>query len=248
MGDNSFLGTERDLAAHPAASTGGEARCPSCGGLVAADAEWCGQCYSSLVREPDAPAPQDPQDAAGVEPTSRAPAGSTSVAAAAGTGVEVTGGKASWDCPVCGERNPIEAGDCETCQTPFARLFEEPSSGPEVEPRTAALWSLAFAGLGHWKAGLRAEGVARMVLFAWTLGTVLVVLAGGGASGASTPLFALYLVSAIAIYVLSAVDAYRVADGVPQLVSSRVLLWASAALVLVSIALATLVTLPAARG
>lgn len=169
----------------------------------------------------------------------------------AGGRLEVAGGRASWDCPVCGERNPIEASDCETCRTPFARLFEQPAARPEIEPRTAALWSLAFAGLGHWKAGYRADGVARMTLFVWTLGTVLVVLAsrsGEGGFGAASSLFVLYLGSAIAVYTLSAVDAYRMADGSPQLVSSRVLLWTSAALVLVSIALATLVTLPAARG
>jgi hypothetical protein len=112
------------------------------------------------------------------------------------------------------------------------------------------LWSLALPGLGHWKVGLRADAVARMVLFVWTLGTVLVVTASrsGSGFGSSTPLFALYLGSATAIYVLSAIDAARAADGRPPVVSSRVLLWASAALVLASIALATLVTLPAARG
>ncbi|MGH2637528.1 MAG: zinc finger Ran-binding domain-containing protein, partial [Actinomycetota bacterium] len=188
----------------------------------------------------------------GDERAGPAPRAATAAAVATpgGGAVEITGGRASWDCPVCGKRNPIEASLCGTCQTPFARLFEEPSNRPEIEPRTAAFWSLAFAGLGHWKVGLRADGVARMVLFAWTLGTVLVVIASrsGGGLGSSTPLFALYFGSAIAIYVLSAVDAYRIADGVPQLVTSRVLLWVSAALVLVSIALATLVTLPAARG
>jgi hypothetical protein len=162
----------------------------------------------------------------------------------------VAAGKASWECPVCGERNPIEAHICPVCQTPFARLFQEAERGPRIEPRTAALWSLAFAGLGHWKAGLRVDGAARIVLFAWTLGTVLVLLLSRSEAGfgRALPLFVLYLGSAAAVYVLSAIDAHRACAGQAPMVSSRVLLWASAALVLLSVALAILVTLPAARG
>jgi hypothetical protein len=165
-------------------------------------------------------------------------------------GVEVADGKATWECPVCGLRNPLEADRCSACQTPFGRLFETEQERPRIEPRTAMLWSLAFPGLGHWKVGLRADAVARMVLFVWTLGTVLVVFTSrsGSGFGSSIPLLVLYLGSATGIYVLSAIDAGRAADGRPPMVSSRVLLWASAALVLASIALATLATLPAARG
>ncbi len=152
---------------------------------------------------------------------------------------------------MCGERNGISANVCSVCQTPFARLFERPPDRPEVAPRTAALWSLAFAGLGHWKTGHRADGAARAVLFAWTLGTVLLILVSRPAEagfGKVFPLFVLYLGSAAAVYVLSAVDAHRLSSDQAPLVATRTLLWCSAALVLLSIVLATFVTLPAARG
>ncbi|MGZ8603721.1 MAG: zinc finger Ran-binding domain-containing protein [Actinomycetota bacterium] len=221
-----------------------ERRCPSCGGLATADAEWCGQCFAPLRP----PAPEEPLPPAprGMEPR----AAPKSVPTPGGGGVEVAGGRATWDCPVCGERNQIEASLCSMCQTPFARLFEEPATGPALEPRTAALWSLLFAGLGHWKAGLRVDGFGRMVVFAWTFGTVIVVLISRPASGfgSAFTLFAVYVAAALAIYVLSAVDAYRVVAGDEPLVPSRTLLWACAALVLVSIALAMFVALPAARG
>jgi len=220
-----------------------EPRCPDCGGLVAPGAEWCGQCFAPLRRA----RPADPRTGA----SSGTGTGVAAAVATPGGGkLEIDEGKAAWDCPVCGDRNPIEASVCGTCQTPFARLFERPDDRPEVRPRTAALWSLAFAGLGHWKVGQLPDGIARMVLFAWTLGTVIVVLVSrsGAGFGSSISLFVLYLGAATGIYVLSAIDAYRAADGLPPMVSSRVLLWASAALVLASIALATLVTLPAARG
>jgi hypothetical protein len=240
---------------------------------VAADADWCGQCYSRLVPpasadEPraegrdaavaDAPPAPDaeaerapgalpPPPGAGALP----PPGGVSVVTPGGGGVEVAQGRAAWDCPVCGERNPIEAERCAVCQTPFSRLFEEPTTGPELEPRAAALWSLVFAGLGHWKAGLRVEGFGRMVVFAWTLGTVVVILTSrpsSGGTGSATALLGLYAAAAVAIYALSAVDVYRVTSGEDPLVPSRVLLWACAGLVLVSILLAMFVTLPAARG
>lgn len=221
-------------------------RCPACGGLVAPDAEWCGQCFASLAPSPVGRA----GGAAGDRVAALSGSRLATITTPGGGSVEVAEGKATWDCAVCGDRNPIERSFCGTCQTPFARLFERPEERVQIQPRTAALWSLAFAGLGHWKAGRRPDGVARMVLFAWTLGTVVVVLASrsGAGFGSTISLFVLYLGASTTIYVLSAVDAYRAADELPPLVSSRVLLWASAALVLASIALATFITLPAARG
>ncbi len=234
-----------------------DARCPSCGGLVAPDAEWCGQCFAKLgTGEPSPPAapdlpsaPETGGEASKTGPVSGAP--SASLATPGGGALEVTSGEATWDCPVCGERNALQASVCGVCETPFARLFERPTERPQVPPRTAAMWSLAFAGLGHWKSGHRADGVARIVLFAWTLGTVLVILLSlpdGGGFGRAGQLFVLYLAATASVYVESAVDAARVAGGRPPMVSSRTLLWWSAGLVLLSIVLATFVTLPAARG
>ncbi len=109
---------------------------------------------------------------------------------------------------------------------------------------------MVLPGLGHWMLGLRADAVARMVMFGWAFGA-LVVLAvsrfGKGGLGATMPLFLLFLGSSVAIYVLSAIDAYRIASGDVPLVSSRTLLWASAGLVVLSVLIASFVTLPAAR-
>ena len=140
-------------------------------------------------------------------------------------------------CPSCGGLSALDA-ECSACATPFGRLFEKPWSGPRVGPGTATAWSLGFPGLGHWKEGVRAEGVARMVLFAWTFGTVLLILISRSGRGfGSFLLFLLFL--AAALYVVSAVDAGRVASGRTPLVSSRVLSWMSAAPVFGSIVMAT---------
>jgi hypothetical protein len=213
---------------------------------VAPTAEWCGQCFAPIRRDPvvpDRPAPSEPARPAG-------PTSPVAVATPGGGALEVAGGTATWDCPVCGGRNPIEAVACEVCRAPFARLFERPEERPAVDATSAVLWSLAFAGLGHWRAGLRADGVARAVVFAWTLGTVILILMSRSDAGfgSSLALFCLYAGSAGAIYVLSAIDAHRVASDLPQLVPSRVLLWCSAGLVLLSLVLSVFVTLPATRG
>lgn len=164
--------------------------------------------------------------------------------------MEVSEGRAAWTCPVCGEHNPIDNERCSVCGTSFTRLFVAPEAEPSIEPDRAAVWSLMFPGLGHWKLGRRADAVARIVLFAWTFGTLAVILGsrfGKGGLGATMPLFLLFAAASAAVYVLSAADAYRLARGDDPLIGSRPLLWGSAALVVLSVLLATLVTLPAAR-
>lgn len=179
------------------------------------------------------------------EPTSIA------LATPGGGGIEVeAGGKPTWTCSVCAEPNAIEATICSTCGAPFARLLEQPTQRPVIKPQTAATWSFVWPGIGHWKAGYRADGVARIVLFAWTFGTLMVLLVarfGTGGLGPTFPLVVLFVVAATAVYVLSAIDAYRIAGGEPPLVTSRLLLWASAVVIVASVALASLITLPAAR-
>ncbi len=160
-------------------------------------------------------------------------------------------GDAFWPCPACDHRNPIHLDVCEVCGTPFARLFREQERVPEIDPGTALLWSALFPGLGHWRCGRTLDGVARGVIFTWTFGTLLILVLsriGKGGLGATAALFGLFLVSALAVWVSSAYDAYRIAGGYEPLVSSRTLLWGSVVLIVVSVLLASLVTLPAVRG
>jgi hypothetical protein len=209
-----------------------ERRCPSCGALVALDAEWCGQCLRRLDRPP------------GAEPE-RGPAPVRATPAAEGE----RAGEPTWACPACEHENAIALDRCEVCGTPFAQLFAEPERRVEIDPAAAFRWSLLFPGLGHWKAGYRLDGLARMVLFVWTFGTVLVLLATRSAGiGTGGALLALYAVSAVAVYVVSAIDARRVASRLEPMVSSRVLLWASVVLVVLSVLMATVLSLPALRS
>lgn len=199
-----------------------------CGALVSASAEWCGQCYTPLRR----------QEPAGEPGETRPP------------GLEVADGRPEWTCPTCGTRNAIEESYCTVCGTPFARLFDQPKTSREVDPEVAAVWSLAFPGLGHWRLGRKGDAVARFVVFAWAFGALLVLLAsrfGKGGLGPTLPLFTVFLLGSAVVYASSALDAYRLASGERPLVSSRALLWGSVGMIVVSVLVATLITLPALR-
>jgi ribosomal protein L40E len=193
-----------------------EARCPTCGALVSADADWCGQCYTSL-RPPE---PEPPR-----APTVAPP---------------VTGGPATatWPCPTCGSQNPIELDACGVCGTSFAQLLrQEEERGPAVSPRDAFLWSLTFPGVGHAKVGRAPDGIARGTLFVLTFGLALVIMLSGVSSAPVFAVVVLLLVAALTIYLGSAAEAYRLAEGGSPFVSARALLWATVALIMLAVSL-----------
>jgi ribosomal protein L40E len=200
---------------------GDERRCRTCGALVAEDATWCGQCFAPLTDAASAPVPA-PAPAIGVIPQQPPPE---------------PRGDPFWPCPVCDNRNPIAADACAVCGTPFARLFrDEESERPTVEPRDALVWSLVFPGLGHRKLGRALDGLARGVLFG--VAFLMAVLSGLGAKhGALFGVFALFLIVALAVYVLSAYEAYRIAQGGDVLVGSRALLWTLVLIIFLAVAL-----------
>lgn len=215
-----------------------ERRCPNCRALVSADADWCGQCFTSLR--------PDPKAAAG-------PRREASTASVAVSPVGADGGVVpAWTCPVCQHANAIELDVCVVCGTAFAELFRQDEARPSVDPRTALTKSLLFPGLGHRALGRGADGVARAVLFIWTFGTALLILSSvvssGVTSGAVAGLLAMYLLLALAVYALTAFEAYRIAQGGGPIVSSRVLLWGAVSLVIVSVLMATIIIFTAARS
>jgi predicted RNA-binding Zn-ribbon protein involved in translation (DUF1610 family) len=195
-----------------------KARCPNCGALVSGDAEWCGQCFAPLRRPPE-PGPAPP------------------AAPPAVVGTDEAGAAAAWPCPVCGERNPIELDACRVCGTPFAQLLRQDEPRPTIPPRDAFLWSLIFPGVGHAKVGRAADGVARGTLFGLTFGLTLVIVLAGVSNPALLGAVALLLTCALTVYLGSALEAYRIAEGGTAFVSPRTLLWATVAVVMLSVGL-----------
>ncbi len=217
---------------------GGERRCPACGALVTDDAAWCGQCLTPLGRPPG----PDP-----FPPPPPAPAPSGEAPAAPGAVATAQGAVPAWPCPVCGGRNGLDLDVCATCGTPFAVLMEGARAQPVVDPAVAVRRSLVFPGLGHRLLGRGVDGLARGVLFSFAL--LLAILAA--LAGLSTPAllaeFILFFVTALAVYVGSAMEARRLAEGGDLLMSSRMLLWATVSVVLVSGIIVTIAIVTAGK-
>jgi hypothetical protein len=144
--------------------------------------------------------------------------------------------RAVWTCPVCAHPNDLELHLCATCATPFTKLFEEQLERPDVDPRSAAKWSLVFPGLGHARIGRTAEGVSRAVLFVWSLGTALLMLLSQAPGlGFIKGLAVVFLLAALLAYALAAVDAFRQAAGDDPVLTPRSLLYGTAGLVIMSV-------------
>jgi hypothetical protein len=227
-----------------------QARCPNCGALVVSDARWCGQCYAPLgVAAAPEPPRLEPDDDLGLdaaidwsevlpEGTERAPSFSTGGGVDTRLSVRRVGEDLVWDCPSCGRENPMAASVCAACQTPFASLLsrQEAEAAPKLEPKQALLRSLLLTGLGHMSMGLAADGIARLVLFLWATGLGVVMLMSPSNSGPILTVGGLFVVSAIAIWAVTALDAQRVAKGdEEQLLRPRVLLVGTIALTVLSI-------------
>lgn len=231
-------------------------RCPSCGGLVTPGAEWCGQCFAPLRGEArEAPAPDEVEAAAllgelaapaepEAPPSEERSAEDERPAARVGPATEASPFQVRedglvWVCKVCEAENPLDVPTCPRCGTPFGKLFEEEQAAPEVDPGRATALSLILPGLGHIALGRRIEGWARILIFAWLLGTLVVIVASraGRGLGPLLGLVALYFAAAGALYMLSAVDARRAAEGHDPVVSSRILLYGVSALLLFTVLL-----------
>jgi ribosomal protein L40E len=230
-----------------------ERRCPSCGGLVGPDAEWCGQCFARLDESgppeevqpaPVAVAPED------LPPTPRTRPTEAISSTLGESGIRVEGDRVVWQCPRCGTENPIEASSCTACGAPFGRLFKDEVERPVVPPGRALRLSLLFPGLGHAAVGKPAEGVARAVVFGYAAATVVAILVmrGGSGLGPFMALFLLCAIAAAAFYVLAAVDAARAAGGDPPILSSRGLLYGAVGLVLVTVTVLVITGIRASRG
>jgi ribosomal protein L40E len=195
-----------------------ERRCPNCGALVSADADWCGQCFFDLRPPPvPPPPPQSPAEIAG------APAASPAATATAADRSD-----AFWPCSVCGARNPIALEICETCGTPFAAVMRG-TARQKVDPEAARKRSLLFPGAGHAMLGYPLDGFARGALFVLALVLALLLLIAVPHSGPALLAIVLTVGLAVGVYILSAVEIDDLAARGHLIVPSKFLLWGGVA-------------------
>jgi hypothetical protein len=228
--------------------TKADKRCVRCGAVLYEGAAWCGMCFEPVapdrVAEPE-PEPEREPDTGADADTGSAPSPRAVVAEPSTSDAPTV---PMWPCPVCDARNPMELDFCATCGASFASLMRQETARVRVDPRAAFRRSLMFPGLGHRMIpGREVDGFARGVLFAMLLIATLMLGFSGVHAGAVQFLFLVYLTASVLVYVLTAFEASRLAEGGEPLVSSRVLLWATVGILIMSIIVVALVIGTAAR-
>jgi len=228
-------------------------RCPNCGGLVGEGAAWCGQCLTSLAERPG----PDEESVASPPPDPSVPPGPNGEVALRlsrskqGSGrFHVAGDGLVWKCPQCDLDNPLDASACARCGTPFRSLFEKEQVQASVDPGRATGLSLIFPGLGHRVLGRAAEGLARAVVFLWTMGMGVAILAtaGGFNAGPFLPVVIVLFAAAAIVYATTAADAGRIARGDSPIMTSRMLLYGSTGLMFAVVAILVISGMRVSQG
>jgi hypothetical protein len=218
-------------------------RCPNCGALNPAEAQWCNQCLASFRREPEVEAVAEPREMpvaldadAGlpdplVEEVAEAPAPPTQEGNGTTFGTptdfkppdEAVGTKRGsfavkregvrWTCSVCGEENALAASVCATCGTTFAASLRPPETIAEDKNPSTA----ALLSLLFPGAGhLYLDLVAQAVARAVVTAWVVVIAAVAAfaeGSGMARMISLVFGVIALALWAVNAHDAYREANG-----------------------------------
>jgi ribosomal protein L40E len=208
-----------------------ERRCPNCGALVSEDAEWCGQCFTSL-REPE------PEPAPSVPHAAKTAATLTEVVGSDAT-AESPRQEAFWPCTVCGAHNLIAFDVCETCGTPFATVMRG-TAQPDVDPKVARTRSILFPGAGHAALGYPIDGFARGAVFTLSLGLAIFLAITVPRSAPMLLAITLLVGTAVGVYVLSLTETQQLSERRGLLIPSRYLLWGAVGLMFISVAMIAL--------
>jgi len=193
-------------------------RCPSCGAGNALGALWCGQC---LRRFGDEPSP---------------PAAALTLAAGGRPVVQAReDGQAVWSCPACEAENPLEAGVCARCGSAFTSFFtgDEATRAPRTSARAAIAATAALPGAGHWAHHETPAAIARGLLYVWSVGISILLLARPPASARALVrgIGACFALAAAAIWLLSMLETLRLTEGDRRpLIPPKALTWFAAGL------------------
>jgi len=148
------------------------------------------------------------------------------------------GERVRWVCPTCETANEIDLPACRICGTVMARLFTPPEEKKRKTSRSAApsiALSAVLPGLGHVTEGATPVGVGRAVLYLWTVGIAVLLLARPPSKGHSMvrAVGVLFAAAAAAVWIISLVETYRLSEGDSRpVVPSRTMTYVSAGLTL----------------
>lgn len=187
-------------------------RCPNCGGLNSESAKWCGQCLASFDASRSSPSREI---AVGPDHVESLPA------------VDDQEVRPGWTCPACHATNPISLDVCTDCGTGIFDAIRSTSlaaPGVKGSPELALALSI-LPGVGHLYLKRVGEGVLRLLLGVWWLGTAVAIPSG---SGVLTLLRILFLIAVAALALVSMLETYRQASeprAEPILAGRPLLFW-----------------------
>lgn len=108
----------------------------------------------------------------------------------------------TWRCRLCGETNALELDACSVCGT---SVFDALGERSAKAPPQIALVSSIVPGLGLGRVGMPGEGVITALLVGFSL------VGGAVIAAAGEPLSLLLVVGGVALWAVSARDAFVVA-------------------------------------
>jgi ribosomal protein L40E len=195
-------------------------RCPSCGASNPAGAGWCGQCHRRF---------------GGPDAGERPDAGVQSDAIRPRPAIRKRDDALVWTCPACDAENPIDATACARCGSDFAAFFREPRPAfrSGVPSGTATILTALLPGLGHWVHRARRPAVLRGLLYLWSAGIAILLLARPPTAGRAIVrgVGIIFALSAAGVWLLSMLETMRLSEGDDRpVVPPRALTWFSAAL------------------
>lgn len=186
--------------------------CSHCGARNPAEAEWCGQCFAHLEDETDpglTPVAEPISALTEAEIKTAVPEAPTPTTEEPAIEVEPPTEGKRWVCTVCETPNALEDQNCSACGTSIFTAFgAEDEERSDADPQKALLRSALFPGFGHGYAGhgVLGSAIGGLMLMALGFGIAMAVT---GAGRFGWPLILL----AIAVWVVAAIDAVRIASG-----------------------------------
>ena len=146
------------------------------------------------------------------------------------------GGDPTWICPACDTPNQIEATACSRCGSAFTSFLSEGREARATKPvprgRAVALTAIV-PGLGHWSMGRAGLGLARGLLYVWTLGLSLLLLIRPPAAGGAVVRLVggLFLLAAVGVWMLAMMETMRLVEGDDRpVIPPNALTWVAAGL------------------
>jgi ribosomal protein L40E len=198
-------------------------RCPECGASNPAGAGWCGQCLRRFDAEPAS------------EARAAQPSIVSSIRTTAGGPVVHAreGEEPVWSCPACDTENPLSSDACSRCGSAFTSFFprEPEHAGARASAKAAIAFTAVLPGAGHWVYRDVPAAIARSLLYVWSVGIAILLLARPPAAGRALVrgIGVCFALTAAGLWLISMLEVMRLGEGDRRpLIPPKALTWLTA--------------------